>query len=247
MKKETSKRCGTKHFDISRFYMFPQFLFQGNNKEKLNNNDRVIYSLILNRYHLSCSKNWIDENGNVFLYYTENTLAEDANISIRTVKNCLQHLQDANLIEIVHQGANRPNIIYLMELQNFPMDDNYFPSDEQIIPSDMQIVPMSNTETKDLKEKSEVVIAKLGKEKLLQHDYDLLVNEFGKTNVDNQIERITNRNYMGCLNVSKIRQWCKEARARPVVKTTTSNYFNFEQRTTDWDEVERLLTHRPLN
>ena len=81
---------------------------------------------------------------------------------------------------------------------------------------------------------------------LTDTEYDDLVSEFGKTSVDYQIERITNRGYKGCLNFDTIKTWCRERLNRaPSAQSPPTNRnrgFNYMQRTDyDFDELERIL------
>ena len=76
-------------------------------------------------------------------------------------------------------------------------------------------------------------------------EYNQLVSEFGKPNVDYQIERINARNYKGCMNYKTIRDWCTERVNRPVntrrVPAKKNSFMNFEQRTYDPAVLEKLL------
>lgn len=78
----------------------------------LNNNDRVIYSELVNRSHLSSTNGFIDEEG-VFVKYSQSSLAEKVCVSVNTVKKSLKNLEDNNLIKVVNQGKNLPNKVYV--------------------------------------------------------------------------------------------------------------------------------------
>ena len=81
---------------------------------------------------------------------------------------------------------------------------------------------------------------------LTDPEYENLVSEFGKANVDYQIQRIADRGYKGCCNFETIKSWCKERIGRSVIgknePTRKNSFCNFEQRTDyDFDELESLL------
>ena len=80
---------------------------------------------------------------------------------------------------------------------------------------------------------------------LTDTEYDQLVSEFGKANVDYQIERINTRHYKGCMNYGTIKAWCAERFNRPAnaqrVPAKKNSFMNFEQRTYDPAELEKLL------
>ena len=80
---------------------------------------------------------------------------------------------------------------------------------------------------------------------LTDSEYDDLVSEFGKDNVDYQIKRIRDHGYKGCYNFNIIKTWCKERLNRSVTTPPAqkkNSFFNFTQRDDyDWDELERVL------
>ena len=80
---------------------------------------------------------------------------------------------------------------------------------------------------------------------LTDSEYDDLVSEFGKDNVDYHINRIKDRGYKGCYNFDTIKAWCKERLNRPGTMQNypakKNSFCNFKQRDYDFDELERLL------
>lgn len=81
---------------------------------------------------------------------------------------------------------------------------------------------------------------------LTDSEYDDLISEFGKDNVDYQINKIKERSYKGCLNFETIRKWCKERLTRFVPSYRSSprknSFCDFPQRDDyDFDELERIL------
>ena len=80
---------------------------------------------------------------------------------------------------------------------------------------------------------------------LTDNEYEDLVSEFGKGNVDYQIQRIRDRGYKGCLNYETLKTWCKERRDRPVTfpgaVPKKNSFCNFEQNDYDYGELEKLL------
>ena len=79
---------------------------------------------------------------------------------------------------------------------------------------------------------------------LSDDEYDLLVLEYGKEIVDYNINKIRTRNYRNCYNYSTISQWCREYRDRKPVcspKVSSGSFYNFHQRTYDYEELERLV------
>lgn len=145
------------------FYQQPKQLYKGKYQKALNNNDRTVYMLIYNRFQLSVKNKMIDKDGYVFIYFEEKSLAVEAAISDKTVKTCIKRLRSIGLIDVVQQGCNRPNRIYVLkpeydipEVQKLHIQDNddekNFPSgvknsllEVQDFPVEVKELPSSNT------------------------------------------------------------------------------------------------------
>jgi hypothetical protein len=79
---------------------------------------------------------------------------------------------------------------------------------------------------------------------LTDQEYEKLVSEFGKANVDYQIQRIKDHGYKGCYNYETIRLWCRERKNRPAmiqnVQPKKNSFGDFPQRTDiDFEALER--------
>lgn len=145
------------------FYQQPKQLYKGKYQKALNNNDRTVYMLIYNRFRLSVKNKMIDQDGYVFIYFEERLLADEAAISDKTVKTCIKRLRAIGLIDVVQQGCNRPNRIYVLkpeyemsEVQklhiqdndtekNFPLEVKNSLLEVQDFPMGVQELPTSNT------------------------------------------------------------------------------------------------------
>lgn len=97
----------------NRFYQMPKFLFEGELKEGLSNDAKVLYSLLRDRHELSLQNEWINENREVYLIYTRETMQEMLGLSDKTVKKALDQLKQFGLLEEERLGFNRANRIYL--------------------------------------------------------------------------------------------------------------------------------------
>lgn len=113
------------------FMPFPKFLMALN----INDTAKIVYMLLLDRSRLSqINDGWVDENGNVFIYYTIENLAKELRRSDMTVKTALQTLEQEDLIRRVRQGVGRPNRIYVRILADRNLsrkETDYFPPDGQ--------------------------------------------------------------------------------------------------------------------
>ena len=80
----------------------------------------------------------------------------------------------------------------------------------------------TNTKSNNKKSKREVDI-------LPNKDYEDLVSVYGKGEVDDQIRKIIDRHYTGCMNKETIGAWCLERQGRKN-KLRRNPFQNFEQR-----------------
>ena len=100
----------TKETAIQPFMMLPQFLLD----MKLPSSALIVYVLLLDRIRLSMkNEGWEDEEGRVFVVYTIEHLAKNANKDEKTIKKALNILEQHDLIVRVHCGLGRPNHIFL--------------------------------------------------------------------------------------------------------------------------------------
>jgi len=97
------------------FYQMPRFLaageFAGN---KLTNNARFLYTLLLDRHRISVKNGWYDANGEVYIYFKREEMEAQLGVTDKTVTKAMQELKNLFLVEEKQQGMNKPNKIYLL-------------------------------------------------------------------------------------------------------------------------------------
>ena len=73
---------------------------------------------MLDRYYLSLAnrEKWTDEDGDVFIYFSRESVAELLDCSLKTATKLFKEIEDANLIYIVEQRGMKPNRIYVFDL-----------------------------------------------------------------------------------------------------------------------------------
>ena len=104
------------HIDEVRnnlFYQFPQWLL----KEPYNNLSHramLMYMLLWDRRGLSEKNGWHDENGKVYVYFTNEQFMEALETkSNKTIVETKKELHKIGLLEEVQQGVNKPNRLYI--------------------------------------------------------------------------------------------------------------------------------------
>lgn len=143
--------------------------------------------------------------------------------------SALNHLIELGYITMYQDRANGKFANNIYEINETPVV-NKNENGESILPF------MENPQQVNNKES--------GSDELSPEQYDLLVNEFGKAVVDQQIKKIKERHYKGCYDYLTIRHWCLERKEYPSMVSNESkkNAFNsFPQNTYDFEELERRL------
>jgi len=97
----------------------PKFLFSSE-FNSLNNDGRVLYSIMRERFALSLKNGWFDDEGNTYLYYKRSEMQQYLGASEGAVKRAMDALKKHGLVEEKKQGLGRPNRIYLL----MPVDED---------------------------------------------------------------------------------------------------------------------------
>ena len=117
-----------------RFYQMPKFLFEGEFKQGLSNDAKVLYSLLKDRHELSIQNNWVNEENEVYLVYTREDMADMLGCSQPTLRKSIKQLLDFGLMEEERMGLNRANRIYLtaVTLVNTGVKDSFSPECKEL-------------------------------------------------------------------------------------------------------------------
>ncbi len=158
----------------------------------------MAYMFIRDRYHCSLANNWIDDEKNVFVYFTGDELKELLHIGKNKVTRVKQHLIDAHLLEIVKQGfnpktkKNYPDRIYLLQPEYNPKD--LISQNSHVKPLQQSDFPILGTREQnagntDNKAKSSSENCNKPSSALQQNDFPIL-----GTNKDKNIDTIKDTN-----------------------------------------------------
>lgn len=108
--------------DMGRFYPLFKTLFENDLYMELRLESKVVYTFFRDRLNLSLKNGWIDENGFVFLMYSNSKLAKMLNCSKSTLLKVKKELLKHGLIYEIRQSnsakGNLPNRIYLGKLED---------------------------------------------------------------------------------------------------------------------------------
>ena len=74
---------------------------------------KLVYAVLLDRARLSQTNGWADSNGQIYIVFPIVEIANAIDRSPMTVKNSLNELENAGLIERQRRGQSLPNCIYI--------------------------------------------------------------------------------------------------------------------------------------
>ncbi|MCG2218409.1 replication initiator protein A [Staphylococcus epidermidis] len=109
------EKISANKYETSRFYQLPKFLFEDNYFSKMTTEAKVMYALLKDRFELSRINNWVDEENNIYLLYTNKQLCSILQYGEPKIIKLKKELEKFNLILNERQGLNKPNKIYLLE------------------------------------------------------------------------------------------------------------------------------------
>lgn len=123
------KLISASHYQTSeRFYALPKILFENPIYEDMRLDAKVAYAMLKDRLDLSFKNNWIDEDGNIYLVYSNSNLMKILNCSKSTLLRIKKQLSEYGLIREVQQSTsksgNLANRIYLGLLQDDTSAEN---------------------------------------------------------------------------------------------------------------------------
>lgn len=103
-----------KQVKLNQFYKFPKWLLDMKN---VSNNAKILYMLLWDRLDLSIKNNWIDEEGNVFIYFTIKDICQKLKISNKSAVKYKKELFEVGLIHEKKQ-MNQSSKIYLDSVES---------------------------------------------------------------------------------------------------------------------------------
>jgi hypothetical protein len=95
------------------YYRIPKPLFTMMRYKDMSTLSKVLYGVFLDRNSLSRVNGWVDNQGRVFFYFKHSESAEMLGINEKTIRKLMKELVENDLLEVVRQGRNLPNILYL--------------------------------------------------------------------------------------------------------------------------------------
>lgn len=99
--------------EMFSFLRIPKILIKDGRFEKMSNEAKMLFGLLLDRMSLSVKNRWFDEEDRVYIIYTKDEIMIDLNIESAKCAKLLKELENYGLIEQIRRGLSKPNIIYV--------------------------------------------------------------------------------------------------------------------------------------
>lgn len=117
------KRITANQYQTSeRYYKLPKLLFESERYKDMKLEVKVVYAVLKDRLELSLSKGWIDEDGAIYLIYSNSKLMALLGCSKSKLLSIKKTLREYGLIDEVQQSSSEKgrlaNKIYLGELEH---------------------------------------------------------------------------------------------------------------------------------
>ena len=94
----------------------PKVLFTNTQFKSLSCEAKLLYGLLLDRMQLSIKNRWLDEEGKVYIYFSQEQISGMMGCGLKKAGNLLAELDSRKgigLITRIRQGLGRPDRIYV--------------------------------------------------------------------------------------------------------------------------------------
>lgn len=95
------------------FIRIPKMMMTDGDFAPLSNTAKILYGLLLDRVGEAAQKDWIDDEGYVYIVYPLKEIQDNLGISRKTASDCLNELEEFGLVEKRTRGGGQPSILYV--------------------------------------------------------------------------------------------------------------------------------------
>lgn len=211
------KRISANHYQTSeRYYKLPKLLFESERYKDMRLEVKVAYAVLKDRLELSLSSGWIDEDGAIYLVFSNASLMELLGCSKSKLLSIKKELRDYGLIEEVQQSSSEKgrmaNKIYLGELEHEPtpvLDSNRASGKKTPGGSQRKTGPVLNSAPSETEESETKYSETKGSDFLIEDEEERqLVDEKQEENFTSKVDGVTkyDRDYIWGLVHDQLRQ-----------------------------------------
>lgn len=102
------------------FFQLPKSIHYNEKYLKMSVEAKYLYMLMYDRNKISISNNWVDDNGDIYIYFSIENICKELNIKDQKAQKLKKELMNHELIKEVRQGLNKPNKIYVQVCDSNP-------------------------------------------------------------------------------------------------------------------------------
>lgn len=95
------------------FFQIPKSIHYNEKYLKMSVEAKYLYMLMYDRNKVSISNKWVDDNGDIYIYFSIENICKELNIKDQKAQKLKKELMNHDLIKEVRQGLNKPNRIYV--------------------------------------------------------------------------------------------------------------------------------------
>ncbi|CAM3192211.1 replication initiator protein A [Streptococcus dysgalactiae] len=191
-----------------RFIKIPMAFVESRYYSKFSTEGKYLYGILYNRFQLSVKNGWVDERNCVYLIYTVEDLCKILGFGKNKVIKLKKELVKYGLLEEVRQGLNKPNLLYLQNVEtrqsllnsDFEEAKNSKKSSEIAEVSKLNFQTSQNQTSESLKNKLQEVsksnsnkIDNNKTEIILSEDEDEKATQKSERKIQNQLSRKIDR------------------------------------------------------
>ena len=118
----------TYELEKHEYYKFLKFLRRLEPYRSMSVDAKYIYTLMLDRMGLSIKNGWHDKDGKAYIYFTREEIKHDLNCSSQKATVIIRELIKDELLEEKRQGINKPNKLFLKQIDIKITKQNYHKS-----------------------------------------------------------------------------------------------------------------------
>jgi len=97
------------------FCKFPKAFLMNSEYKKLSHSAMVFYAALIDRMSLSDRNDWRDDDGQIFILYSNKELCKTMNCSHETVTKRLRELEQFGLLKRKKRGQGKADVLYVLE------------------------------------------------------------------------------------------------------------------------------------
>ncbi|MCR5625310.1 MAG: replication initiator protein A [Lachnospiraceae bacterium] len=119
--------------EMFTFLRIPKILIEDGRFEKLSNDAKLLFGLLLDRMSLSMSNKWFDDKNRVYIVYSTDNIMIDLCIESEKCTKLLKELENFGLIERIRGGVLQKDIIYVKNFAKLVNDGEKMPKEKERI------------------------------------------------------------------------------------------------------------------